>query len=175
MVLRDHSRRHVGNDRRRRRLIGGQTGIGSVARLRERVEPKNEQADDDGKRQEQADCRSIDTLTGLMTCLSASYRAYDQVVCPPRLYPVQLTLASWWIGGKSLHSRCHQYGLLQGGRVNWPIPSAGTPETPPSIPIVSIDRAVPRRRCADLRYHIAKSAHRSMAAIDLQARTRSIH
>jgi hypothetical protein len=84
VVLRDHSRRHVGNDRRRRRLIGGQTGIGAVARLRERVEPKDEQADDDCKCQEQADRASIDTLTGLMTFLSASHRAYDQVVCPPR-------------------------------------------------------------------------------------------
>ena len=77
MVLCDHSRRHVGNDRRRRRLIGGQTGIGAVALLRERVEPKNEQADDDGKCQEQANCRTIDTLTGLMTGLNASHRAHD--------------------------------------------------------------------------------------------------
>ena len=46
MVLRDSSGRHVGNDRRRRRLIGGQTGVGAVAHLRERVEPKDEQADD---------------------------------------------------------------------------------------------------------------------------------
>jgi hypothetical protein len=83
VVLRDHSRRHIGNDRRRRRLIGGQTGIGAVARLRERVEPKNEQADDDGKCQEQADCRSIDTLTGLMTGLNASHRAHDAALAHP--------------------------------------------------------------------------------------------
>jgi hypothetical protein len=40
MVLRDRSCRHVGNDRRRRRLIGGQTGIGAVTdpALRERLE-----------------------------------------------------------------------------------------------------------------------------------------
>jgi hypothetical protein len=75
MVLRDCSGRHVGNDRRRRRLIGGQIRVGAVAHLRERVKPKDEQADDDRKCQEQAGCGSIDTPTGLMAGLSASHRA----------------------------------------------------------------------------------------------------
>ena len=87
MVLRDSSGRHVGNDRRRRRLIGGQTGVSAVAHLRERVEPKDEQTDYDRICQEQADCASIDTLTGQMTRLSASHRAYDQYACPPEFKP----------------------------------------------------------------------------------------
>jgi hypothetical protein len=42
MVLRDSSGRHVGNDRRRRRLIGGQTGVGILPRVQERIEPNGE-------------------------------------------------------------------------------------------------------------------------------------
>jgi hypothetical protein len=87
LLVRDQSRGHVGNDRCRRRLVCSQTEVGAVARQRYRVEPKGEQTDYDRICEEQTDCASIDTQTGLMTCLSASHRAYDQFVCPPRLKP----------------------------------------------------------------------------------------
>ena len=42
-VLREQSRRPLGNDRGRRRLIGSQTGVVNILRLKERVEPEDEQ------------------------------------------------------------------------------------------------------------------------------------
>ena len=65
--------RHIGNYRPRRRLVCSQTGVSAVARLRDRVEPKDEQTDYDRICHKQAGGGSIDTLTGLITGLSASY------------------------------------------------------------------------------------------------------
>ena len=67
-MLREQSCRHiVANDRGRRRLIGSQTGVGSVARLQERVEPKRKQTKYDHIRRDgDTDCRtrSVYTITG---------------------------------------------------------------------------------------------------------------
>jgi hypothetical protein len=122
LELRDHSCRHVRNDRRRRRLVCGQTGVGAVARQHDRVEPKDEQTDYDRKCEEQADCASIDTLTGLMTCLSASHRAYDQVVCPPRFKP-RGTDDSELVDRCKVTSKSVSPNivLLQGACVNWAV------------------------------------------------------
>jgi hypothetical protein len=85
MVLRDSSGRHVGNDRRRRRLIGGQTGVGILPRVQERIEPNGEQAEHDRiSREETAERGSVDTISG---CTITGHGARNVTFAHPRLFP----------------------------------------------------------------------------------------
>ena len=66
-MLREQSCRHLANDCSGRRLIGSQTGIWSVMRLQERVEPERKQTKYDHiRRDRDTDCRtrSVYTITG---------------------------------------------------------------------------------------------------------------